>query len=190
MAKRRRKDDSSTGGMIAVMRLRDLHRLFTDRYGRELSDDDAGRDDAFVMAHAIAWRPNAAKRIAAWLSLWAPWMDESETRRLMAGVMHKPIRWTADKLGARLNLTEAQRSRLKITTIGAVDCSKEERAARRKEKDRRRKQQRRRAAGARSRAEYEAQSASRSKPWEKLGMSRRSWYRAGKPSGGTSPSAA
>ena len=32
------------------------------------------------------------------------------------------------------------------------------------------------------RAEYEANSISRSKPWEALGMSRATWYNKGKPS--------
>lgn len=50
-----------------------------------------------------------------------------------------------------------------------------------KERDRERHTARRRAAGAVDRATYEANSASRQKPWEALGMSRRSWYRAGKP---------
>ena len=31
------------------------------------------------------------------------------------------------------------------------------------------------------RAEYEAKSISRAKPWEALGMSRATWYRRGKP---------
>lgn len=44
-----------------------------------------------------------------------------------------------------------------------------------------REKARRRAAGAVDRATYEANSLSRKKPWEALGMSRRSWYRAGKP---------
>ncbi len=60
-----------------------------------------------------------------------------------------------------------------------------------KERDRERHTARRRAAGAVDRATYEANSASRQKPWEALGMSRRSWYRAGKPDpseNGTSPS--
>lgn len=35
-----------------------------------------------------------------------------------------------------------------------------------------------------SRAEYEANSLSRSKPWEALGMSRASWYLKGKPKKG------
>ena len=34
---------------------------------------------------------------------------------------------------------------------------------------------------ARPRAEYEANSLTRSKPWEALGMSRATWYRKGKP---------
>lgn len=33
----------------------------------------------------------------------------------------------------------------------------------------------------RPRAEYEASSLTRSKPWEALGMSRATWYRKGKP---------
>lgn len=43
-----------------------------------------------------------------------------------------------------------------------------------------------RAAGAVSRAEYEANSISKLKPWEQLGMSRAKWYRLGKPSSETS----
>ena len=50
-----------------------------------------------------------------------------------------------------------------------------------RERDAERKRAHRRAAGAVSREEYEANSISRQKPWEALGMSRRSWYRAGKP---------
>jgi predicted DNA-binding transcriptional regulator AlpA len=33
------------------------------------------------------------------------------------------------------------------------------------------------------RAEYEANSITRAKPWEALGMSRATWYRKGKPMG-------
>lgn len=53
------------------------------------------------------------------------------------------------------------------------------------ERDRRRRDRHeaaRRAAGAIPRADYEANSLSRQKPWEKLGMSRATWYRQGKPS--------
>jgi hypothetical protein len=49
------------------------------------------------------------------------------------------------------------------------------------ERDRERHTARRRAAGAVDRATYEANALSRQKPWEALGMSRRTWYRKGKP---------
>ncbi|EEU1109714.1 replication protein [Escherichia coli] len=58
------------------------------------------------------------------------------------------------------------------------------------ERHRKREEARRRAAGAVDRETYEQASLSRQKPWEALGMSRASWYRAGKPAapaGETSP---
>lgn len=50
-----------------------------------------------------------------------------------------------------------------------------------KRRKRVRDQKRRHEAGALSRDIYEAQSATRLKPWEAVGMSRRSWYRNGQP---------
>ena len=44
-----------------------------------------------------------------------------------------------------------------------------------------RERQRRQKQGAMSREQYEKESLSRQKPWEKLGMSRAKWYRLGKP---------
>lgn len=52
---------------------------------------------------------------------------------------------------------------------------------RRRDRDRKRDEARRRQAGAMERAVYESQSASKQRPWEALGMSRRTWYRKGKP---------
>jgi hypothetical protein len=65
----------------------------------------------------------------------------------------------------------------KLRTLISRDIATE----RRRDRDRKRDEARRRAAGAIDRATYEANSASRQKPWEALGMSRASWYRAGKP---------
>ena len=176
---------------IAALRISDLRRLFASRYGRILPDDDSGRDDAQIMAHHIARRAgDHRKLITAWLSLWAPWMPAAEVTSVITTVTTNPIRWRADKLAARLNLTEAERRLLRITTIGAVDMSKQERKQARRLRQRQRDRARRRRHGAKPRAEYEATSISKAKPWEALGISRRSWYRAGKPPAGTSPIAA
>jgi hypothetical protein len=163
---------------FAKLRISELQRLFTARYGRTLPDDDCGRDEALIMAHHIANGPgDHPKLTTAWLSLWAPWMDPDEVASLIVTVTRNPIRWRADKLAQRLRLTEAERRRLRITTIGAIDMSKAERATRRRERKRQRERNRRLAKGAKSRAEYEANSISRTKPWLALGMSRARWYR-------------
>jgi hypothetical protein len=162
---------------MAALRVADLKKLFYARYGRLLPDDDAGRDDAFVMAQHLAKRPNPERRIPAWLSLNCPWMSQVDAQKLTARAITKPIRWRADKLAKRLNLMEAERQRLRITTIGAVDLDQAERTKRRKEAKRQAMAAARRAKGATPRAEYEAKSVSQTKPWEAIGISRASWYR-------------
>lgn len=167
---------------ITAVRVAELTRLFASRYGRTLPDDDSGRDDAYVMVNHLSLRPHAERRIPLWLGLWAPWMGEDEVKALTARVVDKPIRWRADPLGGRLNLVDVERQKLGITTIGAIDVDKAQRLERRKQKDRERKERRRRTDGAKPRAQYEAQSLSRIKPWEVLGMKRAKWYRMGRPS--------
>jgi hypothetical protein len=180
---RRYKRDRAEGEpvSIAALRIAELRRLYRARYGTVLPDDDGGRDDAAIMCHHLAKRPEAERRIAAWLGLWCPWMPPDEVAALIQKVLARPLRWRADKLAKRLGLNAAERARLKIVTIGACDLLKAERTARRKAKARQRDEVRRRTAGAKTRSEYEADSLSRTRPWERLGMSRAGWYRAGKP---------
>jgi hypothetical protein len=186
IARRYRKKEQRESFNIARLRIPELRRLFAARYGRVLPDDDAGRDDVLIMAYHLVHLPGDAHwRIRNWTALYAPWMPSGEVENLISMVVAQPLLFRADKLGARLNLTNAERQRLRIRTIGAVDKTKAERLAECKERkrkaDRLRRQQRRRTTGARPRAEYEANSLSRSKPWAALGMSRAAWYRAGKP---------
>lgn len=54
-----------------------------------------------------------------------------------------------------------------------------QKARHRKTADRERQQRRRRASGQKSRDDYEADSRSRQKPWEALGIARSTWYRKG-----------
>jgi hypothetical protein len=85
------------------------------------------------------------------------------------------------EVGQLIGLTKEQRRNLDIRLIYAIDETAEERVALKLERRRRRKRDAARAKGSVPRAEYEADSAERNKPWVKLGMSRRSWYRKGKP---------
>jgi hypothetical protein len=87
----------------------------------------------------------------------------------------------ADRLAAILGLEYADRQRLAICTIGAIDKSKRERTIERKErkreKDRIQKAIKRRARNAISREEYLAESLTRNPPWEQEGITRRTWER-------------
>jgi hypothetical protein len=92
----------------------------------------------------------------------------------------------ADRLARFLGVTYVQRQQLGLTTIGSIDVGRRSRTVLRKRKNRLHNERKRRARGASPRAEYEANSLTRTKPWEAEGMSRRTWYRKR----GTSPSAA
>jgi hypothetical protein len=140
--------------------------------------DDAGREDARIMAHHLAQLPgDQRRRIASWMDSWAPWMRLDELSRMIDAVLAKPLRWRADKLAARLNLTEAERTQLSIRTIGAIDMTKAERDAARKARKRQAKREKRHKQGIKPRDEYIAESKQRTKPWEAVGISRRTWYR-------------
>ena len=124
------------------------------------------------MVNHLAMLANPRLRIEDWLRRCAPWLDQALVDHLVAKAIASPIRWKADTLAKRLNLTSEERARLKIRTIGAVDLDKEQRKDRRRAYDRQAKEAKRRAAGTRP----QAQSASRTKPWIVLGISRSKWY--------------
>jgi len=83
---------------------------------------------------------------------------------------------SADNLARFLGVTYEQRQALHLTTIGSVNVGKRARKVLRKHKDRLYQKRKRRARGARPHSE----SLSRTKPWEKLGISRAAWYRQNK----------
>ena len=78
-----------------------------------------------------------------------------------------------DDVAKSIGLLFADRQQLRICTIGAVDLTKRQRKARRSAEARKRSEKNRRAKGVRPRAT----SAASSRPWEKAGKSRATWYR-------------
>jgi hypothetical protein len=80
---------------------------------------------------------------------------------------------TADNLARFLGVTYAQRQALGLTTIGSVDIKKRARKELRKRRDRLYQERRRRQQGARPQSE----ALSRTKPWEAMNLSRRTWER-------------
>lgn len=100
-------------------------------------------------------------------------MPEAEAEAIIEEASTTRRHTTADRLARWLGLTYEVRERFGITTIGAVDVSKRERARRRKERKRLAQERRRREQGAKPRAN----SLSRTRPWQVEGISRRTWER-------------
>jgi hypothetical protein len=194
---RKRRVKLSGDELLRRLRLGDLRKLFADRCrGRMLPDDDAGREYLRELLLPISLGPNEAvkraREIEIWgpadrmrreIESWAPWMSEDEAAELLDEIalmppwQRKPM---AATLGERLRLTFAERSRLRIQTIGACDISEAGMALIRKQKKRQRDKERRQR---QPRAEYLAASLSQTKPWIAAGFNtRRTWERNGKPS--------
>lgn len=171
--RRKRSGDEKPAFNWTALRCRELESVLTDRYGAHLPNDDAGREDLRIMARHLAHRGDE-HGIRLWAMKHAPWLDdherESVVRRAMASTAKLPM---ADTLAKQLGLTYADRQRLRLTTIGAVDVDKDERLARRKARKAQRRREKRHQQGMKPRAA----SLSRIKPWVAEGVSRRTWYR-------------
>jgi hypothetical protein len=168
---RREEGRQSSPPRPSAIRRRELKIIFQSRYGLTLPNDDAGRDDLQLFADHCGKDGHGI--FADFCRFHAPWMTAEEVDEIFH--RRREVHWKTDDLGEKLNLTDEERMRLKITMIGAVDCKKTQRTKRRNLKSRERKQRRREADGARP----HAQSAMRTKPWLKLTpkISRPTWYR-------------
>jgi hypothetical protein len=178
--------DPSKAETLRRLRLGDLKRLFRHRWGPELPDDDAGREDLRELLLAISLGQHAEIKMPKAIEVWAPWMPPNEATLLIDNVNRTPI-WhrkpNAKRLGFRQRVTNQTREYLKLRTISPCDMTDEQMREQRRAKDRERKRRLRAKCGSRPRVEYESNSISRTKPWEAAGFKcRRTWERHGKPS--------
>lgn len=126
----RRRRRGGRGVSLAALRVAELNREFSDRYGGEiLPDDDGGRDDATLMLHHLARRSgDVTARMQSWLDERAPWLTGEERDQLIDKVLGNPLRFRADTIASKIGLTAARRAHLRIRTIGAIDQSAADRA--------------------------------------------------------------
>jgi hypothetical protein len=109
---------------------------------------------------------NAARRMGGKLT-------DKQADDLIEQARSTPRPRKPDGWAKALGLTYAVRDHLGVTTIGAIDANRRERAKLRKLKDRMRKERSRRSRGIKPRS----QSLSHTQPWRDLGISRRTWER-------------
>jgi len=127
---------------VAVLRRAELIRIYESRYGPVLPDDDSGLDD--VRLYADHCGKTDFEILRKFCTKYAPWMTAEEIDGVFIQRRRQP--WLADDLAIALHLMDADRTRLGIRTIGAVDYSKAARTKRNKRIRRDRERKRREAA--------------------------------------------
>jgi hypothetical protein len=170
IARRYRRGRTDTV-LLTRLRIAELERVFATSYReKRLPDDNAGRADLRVMADHLAQID--PRLVRPWAATWMPTLPATELDALIAEV-GTGRRWKADALARELGLDDATRTRLRIRTIGAVDCGKTKRTTRRRRKRIAADRARRAKAGARP----HTQSAAATQPWLDEGVSRATYYR-------------
>jgi hypothetical protein len=169
--------------LIGRIRIGDLNKLYGYRYGGGryeyvLPDDDAGREDLIVLLqHYGHTNPHKMPQI---IKLRAPWMEVDEVVRTIEHVNTYPRQWRAETMGRLQRVSKTEWQHLDLRTIAPTDMITEERRQERRLRNRLRMRFRRRAERRKPRAEYLANSKSRTKPWLAAGISRAKWYRVTK----------
>jgi hypothetical protein len=167
--------------LIRRLRYGALRRLFQHRWGHVLPDDDAGRDDLWLLVCNVSLAAaDPEKKMRHVIEMWAPWMSAEEREAYVKHVWSLDIyerTQTGLEIGRRLGLTNAEREELKLWPFKPIDKTEEELveiASSRRNKIRRDKA---RASGVRSREAYLAELANKPKPWTTAGVSRTAYYR-------------
>lgn len=132
---------------MAAIRLAELARWLSDANGAgaELEPCQWSEGIARIFVHHFVVLTDGNRRAADWLSTYCPWIEPRDREYMLTEANHCPLKWSADKLAWKIRLTDAKRSELKITTIGAIDVSKDQRAKRRSEASKARSKARRKA---------------------------------------------
>jgi len=92
--------------LIRRLRYGALLRLFRHRWGKELPDDDAGRDDLWLLVTNVSLAAaEPQKKMRHVIEMWAPWMAADEREAYVKHVWGLDIyerTLTAQELGKRL----------------------------------------------------------------------------------------
>jgi hypothetical protein len=138
--KRRYQHQSKVGKRtrpMAAIRISELHRWLSDVVGAgtELEQSPWSEGIVRIFLHHLVVLADGNRRAAQWMATYCPWISIRSRETMISEANHCPLKWSADRLAWKIRLTDAKRTELRITTIGAIDCSKEQRSARRKRRN-------------------------------------------------------
>lgn len=121
---------------MAAIRIAELTRWLHGQHGAgaEIEPSSQAETVARIFVHHFVVLADGNRRAADWLATYCPWIERRDREAMISEANHCPLKWSADKLAWKIGLTDAKRSELKITTIGACDVPKADRAQRRKAK--------------------------------------------------------
>ncbi len=95
-ARRRDREARRRAFGFTTGRVRDLVRFLAFTYGDAMPDDDAGRDDFFILAqHVAGLNGDPARNIVRYVIQWCPWMGDDELAAMVKRVLSKPYKWRA-----------------------------------------------------------------------------------------------
>jgi hypothetical protein len=158
-----------------------LIRLYRHRYGYQLPNDDAGIEDLWLLLQNVSLAgAGKEKKIRAVIETWAPWLSEEEAQKridFLGLLTTYELTPTAQELGERLRVTNAERLALKLWQFKPIDATDEELEQQCKARRREKRRAKLRAQGAMPRQQYLGSSVEASKPWQAQGISRATWYR-------------
>jgi hypothetical protein len=180
------KNMVSKAELVRRIRLNDHTKYLRGRYGYELPDDDAGREDLYELLLTVSLGEGADRKMRMAIELWAPWISGEEASGIIDNINRTPDherKRNKRDLGERWGLTYEERLKWGIRTVAPCDLTEAEFDQRRKDRRAWLRWKRRHDAGQRTREQYRASfanSLSRTKPWKAERMSRAKWYRQGK----------
>lgn len=121
---------------MAAIRISELTRWMHDTIGAgvELEPNPQTETIIRIFAHHFISLPSGERRLSSWFDRYCPWLELRDREYLISEANHCPLKWSADKLAWKIRLTDAKRTELKITTIGAIDCNSDQRKARAKQR--------------------------------------------------------
>jgi len=172
--------DAGKWETIRRLRCGALLKLFRDRWRYELPNDATGRAALLELVMNLSLAPAADKKVGHAIEIWAPWMQPGEAKEWVSHLNRLDLYErtpTASELGKRLNVTNAERQRLKLWPIKPIDATDEQLAEQTKTRRNEQRRAKLRAKGVRPRGAYLAELKSRPRPWDAKGISRRTWQR-------------